>query len=326
MHRPEPDKVPLPPLPPLPQPLTPLQSVRLALKGTLMGTADVIPGVSGGTVALVLGIYARLLLAIRSITPRTLAELLRALAGARSPAGRARLVAAARTLHLDFLVPLGLGIAVAFKVAARYVPALMESHQAEMNGLFFGLIAVSAYVPFSKMPERALRHLLVAVVAAWVAFLLVGIPGSETPGGLGYTYLCGAVAVCAMILPGVSGSYMLKVMGQYEFVLTSFHEHDLAVLGVFVLGALTGLFTFARLVVWLLRRFESTTLAALTGLMVGSLRSVWPFREPLPSGRTANVLPSVLGTNELVVVGIAVCGAAVVAALILADRHYSRAA
>ena len=301
--------------------------LALGLKGLLMGTADIIPGVSGGTVALIVGVYGRLLEAIRSITPVTVWALLRALPGLWSKAKRPALVAAAKAVHLDFLVPLGAGIVGAILVSARIIPVLLERYPAQMNGLFFGLITASVYVPWSKMPRRRVQHLLALLAAAVFAYWLVGLPmlqGTDDPSLL-FVFVAGAIAICAMILPGISGSYMLKAMGLYAFILSALNERNLAVIGVFLLGITLGITSFARVLSWLLRHFEAMTLAVLTGLMVGSLRSVWPFREQLADGTSQLLLPAAFGANELTIFALMLLGLAVVGGLIFADRKLGAA-
>jgi putative membrane protein len=304
---------------------SPFTPVVLMVKGLCMGTADIIPGVSGGTVALVLGVYARLIEGIRSFRPTTILALARGLPGVWQPARRPALLEAARALHLDFLLPLGLGIACAILIAARFIPGLLQRYPAQMNALFFGLIIASVYVPFARMPRRAPVHLLAGVVAAVGAFWVVGLPVMSGEAGLAFIFVCGAVAICAMILPGVSGSYMLKAMGQYENILNALHARDVVTIAVFMLGMVVGITSFVRVLSWLLRNFEAATLAVLTGLMVGSLRSVWPFRETLPTGQSAPVLPTGFGAHEATLLGIAAVGVVVVASLILADRKLGAA-
>lgn len=309
------------------RPAHPLPTLRqaavLVVKGVCMGTADVIPGVSGGTVALILGVYARLIEGIKSFDPRTVLALLTALPGMWDAGRRPAFVAAARALHLDFLIPLGAGIASAILVAARIIPPLMKSHPAEMSALFFGLILASVYVPLSMIRSRSVALLLPAAVLAGLAFYVVGLPFLQGEASLPFIFLCGAVAICAMILPGVSGSYMLKALGQYENILTALHERDLVTVVVFMAGMATGIVLFVRVLSFLLRRYPSTTLAGLTGMMLGSLRSVWPFKQ-VEGESTVNVWPASFGGHELLLCGIALVGVAVVAGLIVVDTKLSR--
>lgn len=302
----------------LPPPVGVRDAIVLFVKGVLMGTADIIPGVSGGTIALIVGIYRRLIEGIKSYTPRSVLRVLRALPGLGDK--RVEMWSALRAVHVDFLVPLGLGIVSAILIMAEIMPALLASYPSQMNALFFGLILGSVYVPFSHIPKMQIAYVGVALAAALFGYWLVGLPLVEGRGSLPFLFLCGAIAICAMILPGVSGSYMLKALGQYEHVLTALRDRDVVTVGVFVLGIAVGITTFVRVLAWLLRRHEGATLAALTGLMVGSLRSVWPF-QLVEDGRRLNVLPAALDGSVLVVLGCFVVGLTLVFGLIVADKR-----
>jgi putative membrane protein len=291
----------------------------LFVKGVMMGTADIIPGVSGGTVALIVGVYRRLIEAIRSYTPSSVIKLLRALPGARKDPQDA--FDAARRLHIDFLVPLGLGIVSAILIAARIIPDLLRDHPEHMNGLFLGLIVVSVYVPLSHIKESSAVVPIAGILAAVGAYALVGLPILEGKGSYPFLFMCGAIAICAMVLPGVSGSYLLKALGQYEHVLTAVHERDVVTVGVFMLGILVGITSFVRLLSWLLKHYEPVTLAVLSGLMVGSLRSVWPFQH-LVDGRRVLTLPSSFGAFELGVLGMTALGVVIVIGMLVADRRF----
>ena len=303
-------------------PITFRAATVLFVKGVMMGTADVIPGVSGGTVALIVGVYHRLIEGIRSYTPRSVLTLLKTLPRAKSDPEP--FWSALRALHVDFLVPLGLGLVSAVLIAARIIPGLLKEYPTHMNGLFFGLISVSVYVPLSHVRVKTGQVALVAIVAAVGAFFLVGLPILEIKGSLPFIFLCGAIAICAMVLPGVSGSYMLKALGQYENVLTAVHDRDVVTVGVFMLGILVGITSFVRVLSWLLRNHRDTTLAALTGFMLGSLRSVWPF-QVVEEGRRTLVLPASFGATELQVVGLVVLGAVIIVAMLAADRRFGSA-
>jgi putative membrane protein len=304
----------------VPLPATNLREATvLFVKGVMMGTADIIPGVSGGTVALIVGVYRRLIESIKAWTPAAVIALLKTLPGFTKDPGPT--YTELRRLHVDFLVPLGLGIVSAVLIAARIIPQLLKDHPEHMNGLFFGLIVISVYVPLSHIRERTPLVPVVAIGAAVGAYVLVGLPLMEGKASLLFLFFCGAIAICAMVLPGVSGSYLLKALGQYEHVLTAVHERDVVTVGVFMLGIIVGITSFVRLLSFLLRRYEAVTLAALSGLMVGSLRSVWPFQNVV-DGRRNMTMPDGFGSFELGVFGMVVLGVVLVVALLVADRKF----
>jgi putative membrane protein len=241
-----------------------------AVRGFLMGCAEVVPGVSGGTIALIVGIYERLLAALR--------------AGVNAGLGALRLDRDAvrlelRGLEWSFLIPLLAGMAVAVLAGAAIIPPLIDRFPEGTSALFFGLILASLIVPWRMMGERRRRHVAVALAAAAIAFALTSLPerGDVVDPALPVVYAAAAVAICALTLPGVSGSFLLLAMGLYEPTLDAIHERDLIYVAVFGLGALTGLGLFARILTRLLRDHRDVTLAALLGLMVGSLRALWPW-------------------------------------------------
>jgi putative membrane protein len=238
--------------------------------GALMGTADAIPGISGGAVALILGIYERLVESIGNA----------ASAVVTLPRDRADAAARWKAVDWPFILPLVTGILLAFATAAVVIPPLLERYEPQMLGLFLGLVAGSVPVPWHQIAERSGRHLVIAGGSAVVAFLLVGLPQAavEDPTSA-RVLLSGAFGICAMILPGVSGAFLLKVVGVYEATLTAARSLDGVYMGVFTLGAVVGLGSFARLLSWLLRTRHDTTMAVLVGLMVGALRALWPWQS-----------------------------------------------
>ncbi|GMV41473.1 MAG: hypothetical protein AMXMBFR64_31890 [Myxococcales bacterium] len=404
------------------------KQATLVLKGLCMGTADVIPGVSGGTMALILGIYERLVAAIRLMDLRTLRLMLVASSWRRlftllaNP--DAEKLGDRDDHHIGaaaFLLTLGTGIIAAVLTGVRVIPVLMERYPSQTAGFFFGLILASIVVPWRMMERRGLVQLLALAAVAAGTFVLVGLPtdsgrfahGEVTLAGsageartlpaattlfvavrdgalkdgkvsrgaltfrpthdvvwpagqseltvkvvatrsgadanvaagtisttvepiagvsevrqaaamsggeataLWYLFLCGAIAICAMILPGISGSFLLLLLGQYGYVLFQVHRlvyerngDAMVAVGVFIAGIVVGILAFSRLLNWLLVNAHSTTMAALIGLMVGSLRKVWPFQITTPEG-TENVLPAgfdgVVGATALAcAVGIAI--------------------
>jgi len=238
--------------------------------GLLMGGADVIPGVSGGTVALIVGIYERLVLSIHN------------LAGAVTSVFRGDLATARqrwRDVEWRLLLPLGTGILLAVAVGSVVIVPLLERFPSQMRGLFFGMIAASLAVPWRRVETHDRTTWAITATAAVVAAVLVGLPPAAVhdPAPL-MVFGSAAIAICAMILPGVSGAFLLLVLGIYEATLRALSGLDLAYIGVFVAGAVLGLGIFSRLLAWLLEHHHRTTMAALVGLMAGSLRALWPWQ------------------------------------------------
>ncbi len=250
-----------------------MKAFTLFIKGTCIGAADVVPGVSGGTMALILGIYPRLIAAIRAFD----LQFLRHLASLRPQPALAR-------LDLALLLPVGAGVFAAWLFFTRVVPLqdLVKTHTAFVHGLFFGLIAASAITLLrsrSPLLRREWALLLVATgVSAGGLWLLPSeaiLPASERMPWM--IALGGSLAASAMLLPGISGAFVLLISGQYAIVLDGFARFDPAILVPFGLGAGLGLVAFSRVIAWLLHRWERGTILILAGLMVGALPKVWPF-------------------------------------------------
>ncbi|WP_049926547.1 DUF368 domain-containing protein [Halopiger goleimassiliensis] len=262
------------------------ETLRIYAYGLCMGTADALPGVSGGTVALLLGVYSRLIAAITAITPRRIATVLRGY----DPQRRDRARAALLEMDLQFLLPLGVGMVTAVALIAGAVSTLADSYPLALFGFFTGLIAASAIVLFRSLPMDALEHAVAAGAGVALA-LLVSANVLELPGsGATLVFLSGALAVSAMILPGISGSLILILLGQYVYLsdqLSAFlgSVGDLvtgagstaAMAGpgttvvLFAAGGLVGLFSIAQLVRRALERARTTTLLFLVGLIAGSV-------------------------------------------------------
>jgi putative membrane protein len=239
-------------------------------RGLLMGGADVIPGVSGGTVALIVGIYERLIHAIRMGASALLSAARLDFAESRRKFGEVEWL---------LVVPLGAGILTSLVIGARVIPPLLEEYPEPVYALFFGLILGSVAVPFRRIERVGGVEVLAIVVAAMIAFVVVGLPPREIPDpSLPYVFVAAMVAICAMILPGVSGAFLLLVLGVYAASLDALRTLNLPYVLTFVAGAALGLGTFARLLEWLLVHRHALTMAALTGLMVGGVRALWPWQ------------------------------------------------
>lgn len=244
---------------------------RSLLNGLLMGSADVVPGVSGGTVALALGIYERLIATISDLAG-VLAALLRA-----DFRGLTRRISAIDWL---FLIPLLAGVASAVVTLASLIEALLRDHPEALAGLFCGLVLASAVIARRLMRAARLVHLIVACCLAVGVFLVMGLQaGPVADPSWAALFGAGMVAICAMILPGISGSFLLLMMGMYGTMIAVIHERRFGDAAVFVAGAAVGLAWFSTVLNWFLMRLHDWLLAMLIGLMLGSLRVLWPWPD-----------------------------------------------
>ena len=233
-----------------------------------MGAADVVPGVSGGTMAFILGIYEELIEAIRSFNLRFIKTLL------SFQFRRALDLASWR-----FIGALVLGILIAVFSLARVLAWLLENKPVLIWSFFFGLVLASVLIVSRNLARWNLPAVVWTALGALGAYVLVGTVPVKTPDAPWFLFLSGAVAICAMILPGISGSFILVLLGKYHYVLAAVNERNLFVLAVFTAGTLFGITSFVRLLSWLLKRHHDLTIALLTGLMLGSLRKVWPWKR-----------------------------------------------
>lgn len=285
------------------------------VRGLLMGVAEVIPGVSGGTVALIVGIYRTL---ISAIADAVLA--LRQLVGLASGGPSvSRFAATLRSLPWAVLLPLAIGMGAALVLGARFIEPLLETHPIQMRALFFGLVLAGVYVPAHMVSRAGGRwrpvDYVVAGLVAVVMFLLVGVPPvSITDPSPLVVFIAAAVAICALVLPGVSGSFLLYTVGMYETTINAVNERDLAYLAVFALGAIVGLAVFVSVLKWLLAHRTRITLVIITGLMVGSLRALWPWEDDDRGLLAPN-------TDVLSAVILAVVGVLIVVGLMVIERR-----
>jgi len=245
-------------------PRTPQQYLRLFLTGFAMGAADIVPGVSGGTMAFVLGIYNTLLNAIKSFNLTAI----RLAAGLRFK----ELIA---HVSLTFLIAVALGIGTAIIALSNLLGNALENTPTFVFAFFGGLVIASIIAVGAKL-RWTLVNLVLLIAGAIGAFIIVGLrpmqDGDHTPLVL---FVSGAIAICAMILPGISGSFILLILGQYEFILNAVRTRDIGSLVMVAAGCAVGIIAFSRVLSWLLRHYEQATIAILTGFMVGSLRKIW---------------------------------------------------
>lgn len=403
-----------------------MERVKLFLKGVCMGVADVIPGVSGGTLALILGIYAELVNSIKGLHLLWIPTLWGLIRGGFQKKDREKLIAELSAMNLAFLVVLGCGIASAIAVAGLILPTLLERYPEVMRALFFGLIIASVGIPFKMISFKDRKTRIVVagmcmagVVFGWMAtdpdrMLETGMtwktieaeaddtlkdisrrgpsawPGEEVfwadenaplraalveyhgamdfsrpgegldrssdavrerseayeavvvPAGtpvqipqpaMWFIFLAGMITICAMILPGISGSYLLLIMGGYYFILNALKGVLMGMAGLalpptatlyvalFMIGAGIGLLSFARVMSYLLKEFPAATLGLLVGLMIGCLRGIWPFRSVI-DGTITNVLPTAMDSTVIAVGIAAIGGAALVTILSRLGRSH----
>ena len=234
-----------------------------------MGAADIVPGVSGGTIALVFGIYEQLLANV-GLGAKALGHLVKGDVGGF----RDRLVA----IDWFFIVPLGVGVLAAVGLLSSVIEGLLQDRPEEMAGLFFGLVVGSVVVTWGLLSNRSSTLLAVMLAVGLATFVLLGFQSGPVSSPPLWAFLgAGAIAICAMILPGISGSFLLLMMGMYAAVLGAVHDRDIVSIAVFGVGAIIGLALFSTALNWLLEHHHDTLLAALIGLMVGSLRVLWPW-------------------------------------------------
>ncbi|MFO8048803.1 MAG: DUF368 domain-containing protein [Desulfosudaceae bacterium] len=301
-----------------PGPESPRAALILYAKGLCMGCADVVPGVSGGTIALITGIYEKLLAAIKSFD-----------AGFIKKMFRLDIKAALATAHVRFLVILLAGIATAIISLARIMHHLLLTHPVLTWSLFFGLILASIHVVSRKVPSWRRPGTVFSFVAGTAAaWIVVGLIPVSTPETWWFIFISGFIAICAMILPGLSGAFLLLILGKYEFITGAIKNpllpDNMIIMIIFCAGAAAGVISFSRLLKWALDRWHDLAMAFLTGLMTGSLRKIWPWKETLETTvvrgkvhvlREANILPPDFGADFWMAVLLALTGFAAVIAL-----------
>ncbi len=290
--------------------------------GLLMGSADIIPGVSGGTMALIVGIYRRLIAAIAGVVDAvTLA--------ARGRFGESW--SQIKAVEWSLVLPLLAGILLAIKLGALFIPHLLQTYPVQCRALFFGLVAGSLMIPWRERHTHRASHYGLLVVGAVVAFVLTGLPRGANVADPSYArvFMSAAVAINAMILPGVSGAFLLEVLGLYTPTLTALNALNIPYILVFVAGAGIGLGAFARLLGYLLEHQHDVTMAVLVGLLAGSLRALWPwveFVEHLGSDGVVERVPNpavLLPPDSLwpIALGLALAGFAFVVMLAQIERR-----
>ena len=291
-------------------PSTPKEAIVLFIKGLFMGAANIIPGVSGGTIALITGIYQELLFGIRSVNLETLKHL-----------KNLEIKQAVATVHVKFLLILSIGVGVAIISLAHIMNFVFTNYAILTWSFFFGLIIASILIMGLRTQNWIGSGGLAFLLGTAFAYLFVGLIPVSTPEEWWFILLVGVVAICTMILPGLSGAFFLLILGKYEYITNAiknpFLLENFVILSIFSVGCLVGIITFSRLMSYLLQKHENVTMAVLTGIMCGSLRKIWPWKEVLETkiirGKEyiiseINIIPQNLSVELWTAVGLAVFG------------------
>lgn len=280
--------------------------MMVTLKGIGMGAADVIPGVSGGTIAFLTGIYETLINSIRSVDATAL-KLFFTL----------RWKEFWKHINGNFLLSLALGILISVVSIAKVMTYLMEHHPIPLWSFFFGLIIASAVYILRDIQQWKASNLLSLLVGAGIGAAICLMTPGQTPTDLWFIFLSGAIAICAMILPGISGSFILLLMGKYEYILAAVNDLNVAVLIVFLAGAAVGIVCFSHFLSWLLKHFYTIAICVLSGFMIGSLVKIWPWQDIQASGVSFPTLP---GEH----IGLAVLFAAIGISIVFIIEYFAK--
>ncbi|WP_417370467.1 DUF368 domain-containing protein [Gelidibacter japonicus] len=242
----------------------------ISLKGVAMGAADAVPGVSGGTIAFISGIYEELITTISGVNLSLLTTL-----------GKSGFSAFWKQLNGNFLVALLTGILISFVSFMRLAKYLIEEHPILIWSFFFGLIVASIFFVGKQIKTWNLGTIVSLILGTLAAYYITTLSSMANNDSTLFLFFAGAIAICAMILPGISGSFILVILGAYKTLSDALHDFDFKRIAIFVVGALIGLLSFSRVLKWLFKHYKNTTLAVLTGFIFGSLNKIWPWKETL---------------------------------------------
>jgi putative membrane protein len=249
-----------------------IQTLTTFFKGLAMGAADIVPGVSGGTIAFITGIYDRLLGAINSINFSVLKTL-----------KNEGLGAAWKQIDGVFLLALFLGMVTSIVLLSAPITYLLQNHPVLIWSFFFGLVLASIWLVGKQIKSYNISNTILFLAGAILAYWITTLDVLQGSDNLIYIFFSATIAICAMILPGVSGAFILLVLGVYQIVINAIHDRDIKMLAVFGLGCAVGLLSFSRLLKWLLNNKRTQTLAVLTGFLLGSLNKIWPWKNKMGS-------------------------------------------
>ncbi|MDA0843800.1 MAG: DUF368 domain-containing protein [Bacteroidetes bacterium] len=262
------------------------KSLSLFLKGMAMGAADVVPGVSGGTIALITGIYTELLDAISQFSSRLIPAI-----------RKGGIVKAAKALPWKFLITLFAGIATSVLTLAKLISYLLQTYPILLWSFFLGLIIGSILLIGKKIKLSVSLSVAVGIIGFLAALGVGNLPAQESNEQLYYFFISGVIAICAMILPGISGSFILVILGSYEPILNAVHERNIKIIAVVGAGAIVGLLSFSRVLKWLFSRYPNGMLALMTGFITGSIPAVWPWKN---SANKPIYFPEFTAENQLI--------------------------
>lgn len=299
---------------------SPKELLGVYVRGLAMGAADIVPGVSGGTIALIAGIYERLINALSSVGPNLWQVF-------RQEGGIKGLIAVWRQVDATFLLFLLMGIATSLATLAGVIKHLLDNQPLMIWSFFFGLVIATVFLLLSEIKRWNIGRALLFLLGVASAVIISSLPLMNTTPSLPYLFVAGAIAICAMILPGISGSFILLLMGAYDTVLEAVHTLNFAIIFTLVAGMATGLLLFTRMLKWLLSRYYQATLALLIGFIAGSLVKVWPWKTDalgtLNSEAVYNVMPwhYPTGAEWLTTLSLMLLGAILVTALSLWGRR-----
>ncbi|WP_100612550.1 DUF368 domain-containing protein [Confluentibacter lentus] len=242
----------------------------ITLKGLAMGAADAIPGISGGTIAFISGIYEELISTISNIKPSLFKTLF-----------KKGIAAFWKEANGNFVLALLSGIVISYISFMKLAKYLLEYHPILIWSFFFGLIVASIYFVGKQITKWDLPTIIALIIGAGIAFYISILPVMAANDSLLFLFFAGAIAICAMILPGISGSFILIILGAYKTISDAIHDIDIKKLLIFIAGAVVGLLSFSHALKWLFKNYHNITLALLTGFIFGSLNKVWPWKETI---------------------------------------------
>jgi len=256
-----------------------MKYLLLYIKGLAVGAVDLVPGVSGGTIAFITGIYEELLYSLRSITFKNIKLFF-----------TGQFKEFWKAVNGNFLLVLALGIGTSVFSLVKVVLYMLNDHPIITWSFFFGLIAISTISILKTIRDFKMPMFICFGVGAMIAYMVTVMSPAQTPNDLWFIFLCGTIAICALLLPGTSGSFMLLILGKYQYILDALDNLKVDILAVFMCGAVVGLLSFSHFLSWLLRKYHDVTISLLAGFLFGSLNKVWPWKVQIDAANNNAIL------------------------------------